>query len=462
MDCLVSGMDTLSVKSAKRRLTAAEIESIAMQLVPNRALPPTIAEAHIERTRSQVRRQLAAVETYPEALDELATMIVGEYNRARVQPGESVGIVTAQSIGERQTQMTLDTFHSAGAALKTVLSGVPRFSELLSASPNPKAVVARVYPSQKCGSIGELREHLGARVKSVLFGELVLSHERKTLADSDSREWYAGFDLLYGTQYQKYEYCVSFKLDVGKLYDARLELPDVAALVEKYEDVACAFSPTFLGVLDIYFDSTNISSDQLDEYVAHGLVGALAKLPVSGIAGISAVYYEQKDSEWFLETAGSNMGALFNNSRVDFARTYSNNMWEVLETLGIEAARELLIREFQECVSSDGTCVNPCHIQLLVDTMTHGTTVMSISRYGQRKSRTSVLAKASFEESLDNFLKAGLRGETDTTNSVSASIMVGKMPTCGTGIFSLEVDLPKLMMQPVVRETYDAAASYTF
>lgn len=467
MDSIVARVANLSVESAqgsaKRRLTAGEIEDIVARLQPNRAIPAVIADSHTEKARARVRAQLAAVAIYPQMIPALAERVVSEYERARIQPGESVGIVTAQSIGERQTQMTLDTFHSAGAALKTVITGVPRFSELLSASPNPKSVVSKIFPKNNCTSISEIRE-IGARLKYTVFGDLVLSFARQVLfgEKNGSREWYAGFDLLYGTEYQKYTNCVAFTLDVAALYEARLELEEVARAINEYEDLCCAFSPTFLGELDVYFDVANIAGADIEQYIAQILVPQLQRVHVSGVSGISAVYYEKPASgAWFVETAGSNLVDTLGMECVDSEKSYSNNIWEVLEVFGIEAARELLMREFQDTVSSDGTCVNPCHIQLLVDTMTHGGSIMSISRYGQRKSKTSTLAKASFEESLDNFLKAGLKGEVDTTESVSASIMVGKLPTCGTGTFTLHLDLPKLMVAKTVEE-YAADESYSF
>ena len=448
MDSIVSKAATLSLKSEKRRLTTEEIEDIVSGLRPNAAIPVAIAESHVEKARTRVRSQLASAFVYPEIISDLKKNIIQEYERARIHPGESVGIVTAQSIGERQTQMTLDTFHSAGAALKTVISGVPRFSELLSASPNPKSVISKLYPKTPCASVSEVRE-IGAGLKYTVFGDVVQSFERQYLfGEKDgSREWYAGFDLLYGTEYQKYQHCVAFTLDVGRLYESRLELSDIAKAIEEYEDLTCTFSPTFLGEMDVYFDATNVTVENIDAYISQVLVPNLKKIQISGLKGVSAVYYEKSsDGTWFVETAGSNLVDAFNTEAIDSSKSYCNNIWEVLEVLGIEAARELLIKEFQDTVSSDGTCVNRCHIQLLVDTMTYGGSIMSISRYGQRKSKTSTLAKASFEESLDNFLKAGLKGEVDSTESVSASIMVGKLPTCGTGTFTLHLDLPKLMV----------------
>ena len=116
-------------------------------------------------------------------------------------------------------------------------------------------------------------------------------------------------------------------------------------------------------------------------------------------------------------------------------------MWDIYETLGIEATREFLIEEFMFVVSSDGTYINDRHIKLLVDTMTVAGTIWPISRYGMKREQTGPLAKASFEECLDNLLKAGANNEVETTQGVSASIICGKRSKIGTGMFGVRVNM---------------------
>jgi DNA-directed RNA polymerase II subunit RPB1 len=122
-------------------------------------------------------------------------------------------------------------------------------------------------------------------------------------------------------------------------------------------------------------------------------------------------------------------------------------MWEIYNVFGIEATRQFLISEFMDVVTSDGTFVNKSHVELLVDMMVYTGTIISISRYGQKKVGSGPLSKASFEESLENFLKAGLNGEKETTDGVSASIILGKLPKTGTGVFDLKVDIDKIRMK---------------
>ena len=116
-------------------------------------------------------------------------------------------------------------------------------------------------------------------------------------------------------------------------------------------------------------------------------------------------------------------------------------MWDIYKTLGIVAARKFLINEFINVISSDGTYINKRHVMLMVDIMSFSGTIISVSRYGIDRKEAGVFAKASFEESMDNFLKASVFTDREKTNSVSASIMCGKIPRGGTGSCSVMMDL---------------------
>ncbi len=443
-------MSASTVVKQKRALLESEILDILSELTPTVTIPSVVAESHIENIRARVRSQLEKVMVFPEIVPSLKSEILRQYNIARIQPGESVGIMTAQSIGERQTQMTLDTFHSAGAALKTVITGVPRFSELLSATKNPKTVSATVFPVNKYSSVADIRCKLGTKLKNVLLSDLV----SKADIGSDIGEWYHAYEMIWGTRHHEHEHFVALVFDVQSLFDNKIELDAVAKKIETvYTDLVCVPSPTFLGQIDVYIDVSNVESNLVAEYMLNVVIPKLMELSVSGITGITDVFYDKKDGEWYVETAGSNLVELFNNKAIDFARTVSNDMWEIFNVLGVEAAREFLINEFTDTISSDGTYVNKCHTQLLVDTMLFSGNIISVSRYGQRKSKCGPLAKASFEESLDNFIKAATSGENESTTSISSSIMLGKLPNCGTGVFDVHVDIAKLIGSAPIQET---------
>jgi DNA-directed RNA polymerase II subunit RPB1 len=455
---LCTGISSIQVgeREEKRALTDNEIDAIAASIPRNKCIPDVIAHAHVSLIRKRVCEQLRDVLVYPSIIPELTSEIVRQYGAAVVNPGEAVGITTAQSIGERQTQMTLDTFHSAGAALKTVITGVPRFSELLSATKNPKSVVTHVHTVDKYSTVTDIRNKVGSALPCVKLGDVIVS---VTERGEERDVWYAGYEMIYGTRHLAHESYVTLLLDVGKLFTHRVELDRVASLIEdEYTDLVCVFSPTFLGRLDVYVDTQNIPDEKIDEYIAKTVVANLRSIQINGVAGISDVYYENKNGEWAVETAGSNLVKLFGKKEIDATTTTSNDMWEILGVFGVEAAREFLVNEFMVTVSSDGTYVNKCHIELLVDTMTFGGSIMSVSRYGQRASKCGPLARASFEESFGNLLKAGVTGEVENLASVSSAIIVGKLASCGTGAFDVLVDFEKLAA--LDEEEYDEDTVY--
>lgn len=430
-----------------RRLTSEEIEHIVSVIRPNRLIPQSVAESSVSKIKNDLRSQLSALDVNPLAIETIRDEIERRYVASTVSPGESVGIITAQSIGERQTQMTLDTFHSAGSALKTVVTGVPRFTELMSATKKPKSVAMKVYPETKMDTISELRESIGVSIKSVHVRDLVSKIKYvPNVTPDDIPQWVHAFGILFGKQYDTFSSFALVKvcLDTNSMYCSRTTPKSVSeSITREYEDIRCAYSPVSLGEIHMYIDTENIDDCNIDMYVRKTVIDNVLGVIVCGVPGITNVYYEKDASsgEMYIETEGSSYDGVSRVKGVDVYRTLSNNMWDVYETLGIEAVRDFLISEFAMVVSSDGTYINKAHVDLLVDTMTYGGSIMAISRYGQRKVNCGPLSKASFEESLDNFLKASVHCDIENVSSVSSAIMLGKIIPGGTGSFDVVVDV---------------------
>ena len=161
---------------------------------------------------------------------------------------------------------------------------------------------------------------------------------------------------------------------------------------------------------------------------------------ICGISGIKSIYFTNENGEWFIETDGSNFQSLLGHPIVNMEKLQSNNVWDIFETLGIEAAREFLIQEFLRIM--DG--IQECHVKLLVEKMTYSGTISSISRYTLRKDESGPMAKSSFEESVENYLKSALSGDVERIKGVSASIICGKRALCGTGFMDLKIDIKQL------------------
>ena len=154
--------------------------------------------------------------------------------------------------------------------------------------------------------------------------------------------------------------------------------------------------------------------------------------------------YVQKE-EWVLNTTGINLLDIFSIPNVDFTRTYSNDIYEIYEILGIEAARQVLMEEINEVIESSGNYVNFRHLSLLCDIMTNKGSLMSIDRFGINRGNIGPLAKCSFEETSDQLFKASIFGELDKLDGVSSNIMMGQIPPCGTGDTNILLDDTKLL-----------------
>jgi DNA-directed RNA polymerase beta' subunit len=163
-----------------------------------------------------------------------------------------------------------------------------------------------------------------------------------------------------------------------------------------------------------------------------------------GISGIHDFFIEKTPEANIVHTKGNNYTALMGLDCIDPNHTISNNMWNIWSVLGIEATRQFLIDEFSSIISSDGAFINNCHIHLLVDIMTFSGNIVSVSRYGMKNDQFGALAKASFEESLDNFLKASIFAETERTTDVSASIICGKRSNIGSGLCDMMLDTARM------------------
>ena len=343
-----------------------------------------------------------------------------------------------------------DTFHKAGQSEKTVIQGVPRFLELLNASKNPRIVNCKIFFKEMNKTVQELKENIAYNLVCLTFKDLIKSVE--VVLNKEPESWYDVFKILYNDNFEDYEHCLSVKLNSELMFKYKINVNDIAKIIEKeYTDLYCVFSPINNEILDIYVDVSNIkldkekllfvTSENINEiYIEECVQPILEKLIICGIEGISSIYYTHENDEWFVETDGTNFKKLLGHPIIDMTRLHSNNVWDVYENLGIEASREFLINEFISIMEG----INSCHVKLLVDKMTYTGTISSISRYTLRKDESGPCSKASFEESIEIFLKASFAGDIEKTKGVSASIICGKRARCGTGFVDLKIDVEQL------------------
>ena len=511
----------MSIQPVKNKLSPDQINEICLAIPLNRALPIRVAESMVHNIREKLRKQLLTIMIYSECFKTFKDEIVSQYYKTLAQAGEAVGVITAQSIGERQTQTTLNSFHSSGLTIKTVVVGVPRFSELLNATKDPKMINCLIFLTKPFESIKEIRGAIGNSFTEITLKRLTLSYD---LVKDPLEDWHYLFCEMYNIDPSVLGWRVRCQLNKSALYEYNVRMRLIKERIEsEFPEMKVLYTPESVGIIDIFMEDCRLDNeeeendeksdledeeeeeeeeeeievidnidniDNPEEYcedevveekakkvkpvkikmernqipkdmeqiinIEDKIIPLVMKTQLSGITNVKEIFFEKrkpdekdKPDEWVVTTEGSNLYGLFSHPLVDKKRTLCNNMWEIYEVFGIESARQFLIEEFMDVVTSDGTFVNSSHVELLVDLMTYTGSIISISRYGQKKVGSGPLSKASFEESLENFLKAGLNGEKETTDGVSASIMLGKLPKTGTGVFDLKIDTDKLIKNHV-------------
>ena len=335
-----------------------------------------------------------------------------EYEDAKVYPGESVGIIAAESIGEPGTQMTLNTFHFAGVAEMNVTMGLPRIIEILDGNKNISTPMTEIYlvePYSKGENIREIAESIRETTLSDVVKEFIIN-----LAEQE------------------------IELQLNKEIMSRLNL--TSSTVQKI--VAKSINPKSInGDKEVIRIKLNLDSVQLNEI--YKVKEKIKDIHVAGIRNIKQVLPVKKDDEYMIIASGTNLKEIMKLEFVDTTRTISNDVFEVAEVLGIEAARNAIIKEVYGVIENQGLNVDIRHIMLVADTMCSSGEVKGINRYGIVNEKSSILAKASFETPLKHIINAALSGEEDKLSSVIENVMLNQPVPTGTGLPGLVTKVNK-------------------
>jgi DNA-directed RNA polymerase beta' subunit len=433
----------------KRFLTNTEIEEIMSFLKPQKNIPKITSLSIINNIKEKLRKDLQKQYVNPKIIPELKKTIEDYYYKTVISSGCSVGIIAAQSVGEKQTQSTLNTFHFTGLSEKTATTGVTRINEILNATKNPKQKSCYITFKSNNDTLTNLRNMINHSLVEVLFTNMI----NNISVQSTTLDWFDVYESIYNKKIPKGLYLLcNIKMNI--LYDYKIQLDKITSIIEQtYTDLVCFQSPESECQIiifptnpdDITIDDkiTFINSENvLEFYLKEVVFKNLENLQICGITGITNMFIvkDKKSNTWKIETDGTNLQEVLGHINVDESLSFSNSIWEIYEVFGIEAVRQFMIDEFMKIIGD----INTCHIKLVVDKMTFTGTILSISRYSIRKDDIGPLSSATFEESMDKFTTAGIFTQIENTKGVSSSIMCGKNGKFGTGSFSLYVDYNKL------------------
>ena len=336
-----------------------------------------------------------------------------EYAYSNVAPGESVGLISAESIGEQGTQMTLNVFHFAGVAEMNVTMGLPRIIEILDGRKLIKTPMMEVYLKAPYNQSDDIKK-IAMRLKETKLGDLVSEFVINIIESS-----------------------VIVKLDQEKLDDVELTVEKVAGEVKKKIKGA---------IVKATEDGVELKLKTKDEKGLNEIYKLKEKIKgvyIKGVKGITQVLPVRRKDEFLIISAGSNLKDVLELDFVDPTRTVTNDIHEIANVLGIEAARQAVIEEVFKVIEAQGLAVDVRHIMLVSDTMCAGTEIKGITRYGVVSQKASVMARASFETPIKHIINASLMGERDELNSVIENVMMNQPVPVGTGLPNLTMEARK-------------------
>ena len=367
-----------------------------------------LKEAEIEFPQSYIEDLAKAYlrrDLTDDELKELIFKLKEAYDRAHVEAGEAVGTVDAQSVGEPGTQMTMRTFHYAGVTELNVTLGLPRLIEIVDARKDIATPTMDIYFDEERRDDEEFVKTLANKIGKSTVNDVL-----------------SDFNLNYA------EMKVEAVLDDKKINEKRLEMDEIVAVIEKN------FKKATINDNEVIVEPPKPEIREL-----RLLADKVRDLQISGIKGIGKVII-RRDEEWVIHTEGSNLKSILEMEGIDTRRTTTNNIHEIGEVLGIEAARQSIINEAQNTLSEQGLSVDVRHIMLVADIMTSEGVVKSIGRHGISGEKSSVLARAAFEETGKHLLRASIRGEVDDLTGIIENIIIGQPIPLGTGSVGVKMD----------------------
>ncbi|TFF86801.1 DNA-directed RNA polymerase subunit A'' [Candidatus Thorarchaeota archaeon] len=338
--------------------------------------------------------------------DEICDNVIESYERSLVEPGEAVGTVAAQSIGEPGTQMTLRTFHYAGVAELSVTQGLPRLIEIVDARRNPSTPTMTIHLADEIADDRNEARNIARSIEMVLV-ESVASN--------------VSIDLL--------RQAIDIRFDPELMEDKALTVEAVAqAIVAKIKKKG-----------EVEEGENNIvvypANDTLAEL--QKLSEKIREVMVKGISDVNHVVIRKEGDGYVLYTEGSNLQDGLEVEGLNPHKIYTNNLREINQVLGIEATRNAIIKEAMSVLNEQGMDVDVRHIILVADMMTGDGSIKQIGRHGISGSKNSALARAAFEVTIKHLLGAGIAGTRDPLKGITENVILGQLIPLGTGSIDL-------------------------
>ena len=408
------------------------------------------------------------------AFIHIINSIKTRFQIALAEGGEMVGPLAAQSLGETTTQMTLHTFHLAGVGEKSAVTlGMPRVKALLENTKKPKNNAIVVFLDEQHRFIQEYAENVKNNIELITIGNVLESsaiylepnndYANVLEEDRDFLEIYRVFSELdpQALHIPNNPWVIRLEFDRRKIIYNKVTMEDInLVLKENYPNSSLMFmddnSSKLVFRLRMNFQSNNNRAND-DILYMEDKIKEISNVVIKGVEGINSVWMPTDETlmeqiivkengsyitknEYYLNADGHNLFDILCRPGVDTTRTYSYDPNEMYSIYGIDAARFQIQYQLNLVLNGINVSMSPRHLDLLCDKMCQRGEIMAINRHGIKKENIGPLAKASFEETIDQLLEASLFGSFDNIKGVSSNIMVGQIPVCGTGDSTVLID----------------------
>lgn len=362
-----------------------------------------------EKTKDQLRKYLGEKDLTDAQFKQILDRVHEEYKSTRIEACEAVGIIAAQSIGEPGTQMTMRTFHYAGVAEINVTLGLPRLIEIVDARKEPSTPTMTVYLEADYGVDRDKAREVSWQIEAAPlqeFGDITTDMEN-----------------MHVVVHLNTKVCDKRKISPMDIMEAA---PKKIRDRRHYRD--------FEHEIDEANSTLIFSPKNKDSYQnLFQLAEHVRNVIVQGIDDINRVVVRKESGEYILYTEGSNLNDVFDVVGVDTTRTRTNNISEIANVLGIEAARNAIIHETVSTLNEQGIAVDVRHLMLVADMMCMEGEIKQIGRHGIAGEKESVLSRAAFEVTVNHLLDAAVANEVDELSGVTENVIVGQPIQLGTG-----------------------------
>ncbi len=334
-----------------------------------------------------------------EQAKKLTNEIKTRHMNSRFEPGEVVGIIAAQSISEPATQMTMRTYHFAGTAGIRVTYGLPRLIEIFDAKKSPETPMMTIFLKKQFNNADS-----AADIANKIIEKKVSNVASKVAININEN---------------------SIEIE---LVDKKRQQTVLNAVRESIKEINAKIKGDRL----VFAPKAEVTITELQK-----MKEKVLNIHVGGVKGVTNAVVRREGEDWIINTIGSNLQQILLEKGIDEARVSTNDIHETAAILGIEAARNVIINEALKTLQEQGLDVDVRHVMLVGDIMTFRGDVRSIGRYGVAGGKTSILARAAFEETIKHLVRASIRNESDSFQGIFENVMIGQVIPSGTGMFDL-------------------------